>query len=99
MSRQTRQAGQHYADVVRRLVRRLREEPAPSLPSDRRRLVAAVEQALNARARRRVVARRAVALTGGLAAAAAALLVAPQVLRRPRGAVQGRLTPRALTVL
>jgi hypothetical protein len=64
-----------YADVARRLVRRLRGEPSPRLPADRRRLVAAVEQALHARARRRARVRVGL-LVGGVAAAAAVALFA-----------------------
>ena len=41
----------HYADLFRRLMERIYVEPSPSPPADGRRLVAAVEQALRARAR------------------------------------------------
>jgi ferric-dicitrate binding protein FerR (iron transport regulator) len=95
--------GQHYAELFRRLMQRLYVEPSPSLPSDRRRLVAAVEQALRARARRRVLVRRAVALTVG-AAAVLALVVGAGHLGRRSGAVvdvgkSGGQAGRALTVL
>jgi ferric-dicitrate binding protein FerR (iron transport regulator) len=85
-----------HADTVRRLVRRLKGERAPSLPSDRRRLVAAVEQALHARARRRSFGRRAAWAATGLAAAAAALLVVPRFLT---GSGDGLVSRHALTVL
>ena len=63
-----------YAGAIRRLVRPQLEAPA-DLPADERRLVAAVEQALRARARRRVLVRRASALAFTGAAAAAVVLV------------------------
>jgi ferric-dicitrate binding protein FerR (iron transport regulator) len=62
-----------YSGAIRRLVRPRLEAP-PDLPADERRLVAAVEQALRARARRRVLVRRAGAVT--FAAAAGLALVA-----------------------
>jgi hypothetical protein len=60
-----------YADIVRRLVERTRWEAPAGLPTNRRRLVAAVEQALRARARRRLRLRR----TATIACGAAAVLV------------------------
>jgi hypothetical protein len=59
-----------HTDVIRRVARRPHLEAPPELPADERRLVAAVEQALRARARRRALVRRG----GGLAFAAAAAL-------------------------
>lgn len=91
----------NYADLFRRLMERIRVEPSPSLPSDRRRLVAAVEQALRARARRRAVVRRSLGLTFGVAAALALAFGAGK-LRPGRGHAgnAGRDgTERALTVL
>jgi hypothetical protein len=88
-----------YDDVVRRLVRRLRAEPSPSLPGDRRRLVAAVEQALHARARRQLHARRALAVLAS-AAAALALYAGVRVAGRTDApTTAGAHRPHALTVL
>jgi hypothetical protein len=71
-----------YADVARRLVRRLRGEAPPRLPADRRRLVAAVEQALHARARRRARTRFGFVAAGVAAVAAVALFALGPRLRR-----------------
>jgi hypothetical protein len=60
----------YYAEMARRAVTRVRREPPASLPADRRRLVAAVEQALHTRGRRRVMIRR-VRATGAVAASLA----------------------------
>jgi ferric-dicitrate binding protein FerR (iron transport regulator) len=73
---------QDYADQFRRLMERIRVEPSPRLPSDRQRLVAEIEQALRARARRRRVARRSLQLAFG---AAAALALIAGKLARPEG--------------
>jgi hypothetical protein len=59
-----------YAGTIRRLARPHVSAP-PDLRPDERRLVAAVEQALRARARRRALVRRAGALTFAAAAAVA----------------------------
>jgi hypothetical protein len=59
-----------YADAIGRLARPHVSAP-PDLPPNERRLVAAVEQALRARARRRVLVRRAGAVTFAAAAALA----------------------------
>jgi hypothetical protein len=88
-----------YAGAVRRLARPHLEAP-PDVPADERRLVAAVEQALRARTRRRVLARRAGALT--FAAAAALAIVAGLRVRRGGEAsvvASGASGTRALTVL
>jgi FecR protein len=92
---------ERYADLARRLVRGSRTEPPPSLPSDRRRLVAAVAQALHARARRRATARVATTVA---AVAAALTLVAGGLGVWRRGPAGGQLAegPRKaheLTVL
>jgi ferric-dicitrate binding protein FerR (iron transport regulator) len=63
----------YYAEMARRAVKRVRREPPASLPADRRRLVAAVEQALHTRGRRRVMIRRVRAM--GAVAASLALVV------------------------
>jgi hypothetical protein len=91
-----------YAEVVRRLLRGRLAAPPSALPSDRRRLVAAVEEALRARARRRAFVRRA----GGVSLAVAAALtffVAARggwLGRRGGTIAQGRTSPSsALTVL
>jgi hypothetical protein len=99
-----RQGRLDYADLVRRVVRRLRREPPPSLPSDRRRLVGAIEQALHARARRRLRLRRGAGLSF---AAAAMIALAFGGARLWRGAARGgdvatvasNRAVRALTVL
>jgi hypothetical protein len=70
----------NYTDVIRRLARRVDVEASTPLAVDERRLVAAVEQALRARARRRVLTRRATALTFA-AAAALALVVGGRAWR------------------
>jgi ferric-dicitrate binding protein FerR (iron transport regulator) len=79
---------QHYADLFRRSMERLSVDPPPGLPSDRQRLVAAVEQALRTRARRRRVVRRSLQLAFG-AAAAAALALGAGELRRGQGPLVG----------
>jgi FecR protein len=61
-----------YAEAAGRLLRRLHRDASPGLPRDRQRLVASVEHALHARARRTAVMRVAV----GFGAAAAVALVA-----------------------
>jgi hypothetical protein len=100
--------GQHYADVVRRLVREARPDlasPGPSgPPPGGERLVSAVEQALRARARRRAVGRRVLAgATVTFAAAAALALVAGYRSRgAPETVAASTLAPkrsRALTVI
>jgi hypothetical protein len=98
--------GERYAEMIRRLVRLPDDEAAALPPADERRLVAAVEQALRARARRRALVRRA---TGATFAAAAALAVVAgwrvAAAWRPFGGtpapavVEGERAPRALTVL
>jgi hypothetical protein len=95
----TRQSRQHYAEVARRLVRRFREEPGPSLPSDRRRLVGAVEQALHARARRNAQVRRAGWVVSGLVASVAALVIVPRLVPGGHDGSTARHAPRAFTVL
>ena len=62
--------GQHYADAIRQIVRRAPVEATPSPLSDKR-LVAAVEEALWARSRRRVLVRRGMSLALSIAAALA----------------------------
>lgn len=89
-----------YAAAAAQLIRSLRQEPSPSLPSDRRRLVSAVEQALAARGRRRRVVRR---WGVGLVSAAAALAIAaglrgPWTLA-PQRTITGVVAGRALTIL
>jgi FecR protein len=64
----------NYADLVRRVVRQFRSEPTPSVPKDKRRLVAAVEEALRARARRRARVRSVVRSFVGATVGVAALL-------------------------
>jgi hypothetical protein len=98
--------GQHYADVVRRLVRQAHEERTAERsagpPADPARLVSAVEQALRARGLRRVVARRAVAASVVTFAAAAALVlvVGPRWRRADEiVATAPARARRALTVL
>jgi hypothetical protein len=92
----------HYAELVRRLVRAARPEAPPSLPGDRRRLEAAVEGALRARARR-VVVRRGVGATLAVAAALALVAGGPGLLRRLRPEAEriagGTRASRELTVL
>jgi hypothetical protein len=94
--------GESYADVIRRLARRPDVEPAPRPPADERRLVAAVEQALRARARRRALVRGA---AGATFAAAAGLIVAAGLRLYGDHAASTALdgasprAPRALTVL
>jgi ferric-dicitrate binding protein FerR (iron transport regulator) len=63
---------EHYADSARRWIRRLRPEAPPRLPGDRRRMVAAVEEALRARRRRLRVVRSVTVVS---AAAAAVVLI------------------------
>lgn len=91
-----------YADVVRRLLRGRLAAPPSALPSDRRRLVAAVEEALRGRARRRAAMRRA----GGVSLAVAAAVMFYVATRggrlgpRDGGIAQDRTPPsHALTVL
>jgi FecR protein len=67
--------GHRLADLAARAVRRARPEAPPSLPRDRRKLVAAIEGALRVQARRRVVTRWVVGTTGVALAAAFALLL------------------------
>jgi hypothetical protein len=96
-----------YAEVVSRLVRRVRLEAPPSLPSDRRRLVGAVEQALRARARRRARGRTAGIMAVGIvmmsAAAALVLVVGGRGLwvrsKAPAGLATTPHRQRELTVL
>jgi hypothetical protein len=72
----------------------------PALPIDRRRLVAAVEDALRARARRRTVLRRALGSSACVAAAAAVIVVAAGPRREARDVTTASPLPlRALTVL
>ena len=90
--------GDRYAALARRLFLRHRREVSPRLPTDRRRLVAAVEQALRGRSRRRARARW---LTSGavvVAAAAAALVLVPRLRSAGGGATvaQGSGTPVAV---
>ena len=93
----------NYADVVRRVVRQVRSEPTPSVPRDKRRMVAAVEEALRARARRRARARSFVGVTFS-AAALLALVVGGRAVWERAGESHAERTnapaaPRALTVL
>jgi hypothetical protein len=67
--------GHKLADLAARAVRRARPEAPPSLPRDRRKLVAAVEGALRVQARRRVARRWAVATAGVAVAAGFALFL------------------------
>jgi hypothetical protein len=95
--------GPNYADLVRHAIRRSEQDPGPQPPSDERRLVAAVEQALRGRARRRVFVRRAAGL-GFAAAAALALAVGGRAWRMSRAPVVASepaavTDPRTLTVL
>lgn len=91
-----------YADVVRRLVRKLRSEPTPSVPKDKRRMVAAVEEALRARTRRRARVRSIVGAAVG-AAALLALVSGGALWRRGSESNAARTgaaqAARALTVL
>lgn len=77
--------GQQYADVIRRLARKVRVEAPPSLPSDKRRLVSAVEQALRARARRRLVIRRGASVAVALVAVFALVVGAGRLWRGAGG--------------
>jgi hypothetical protein len=87
-----------YADIVRRLLSGRRSEPPPALPADRRRLVAAIDEALRARSRRRAALRRG--LSVGLAGAAVlALFVASRRLRPSEIAGDRAVPGAALTVL
>jgi len=79
-------SGERYAEQARRWVRAARPEAPPRLPSDRHRLVGAVQGALRTRRRKRMVVRSVTVL--GAAAAALAL-----VLTRPD--VHGHLTAQA----
>jgi hypothetical protein len=72
--------GPNYADLVRNAVRQSDEDVRPQPPPDERRLVAAVEQALRGRARRRAFVRRARGF-GFAVAAALALVVAGRAWR------------------
>src|SRR5579862_5325934 len=95
---------QHYAELFRRLMERIRIEPPPRLPSDRRRLVAQLEKALRARARRRRVVRRSLQLAFGAAVAAALALGAGKLGRGQgplvdTGMAESHRMERALTVI
>ena len=68
-----------YAELARRLFLRNRREASPRLPTDRRRLVGAVEQALRERSRRRARARWLTSGAAVVAAAAAALVLVPRL--------------------
>ena len=72
--------GGSYADLIRRLARQSDEDVPTQPPSNARRLVAAVEQALHARARRRAVFRRA-SIVGFAAAASLALALGARAWR------------------
>jgi hypothetical protein len=91
-----------YAEIVRRLLRDKRVVSAPSLPADKRRLIAAVEEALRTRGRRRAFVRRAVGVSLAIAASAALI---PLVRDGWLGARDGAITERrpsmsrALTVM
>jgi hypothetical protein len=95
--------GQNYADVIRRFARQTRVEAPPSLPPDKRRLVSAVEQALRARARRRLVVRRGVGVTFAVAAALALVIGSGRLKRADAPIVSesagAARAGRALTVL
>jgi FecR protein len=95
--------GQHYADEIRQIVRRARIEAAPSPPSDKR-LVAAVEEALWARSRRRILVRRRISLAVTVAAAFTLVAGARRIWRGTGASAvaESRSTARAtraLTVL
>jgi hypothetical protein len=94
---------QNLADVAARAVRRARSEAPPSLPRDRRKLVAAVEGVLRTRARHQVVRRWAVMTTGAAVAAGLALFVGMHRFQAGSAGValrnDGAASARTLTVL
>jgi hypothetical protein len=95
--------GRSYADVIRRVARWSDEDAPTQPPADEQRLIAAVEGALRARARRRALARR-VSVVGFAAAAAIALAVGGRAWRGAGAqavadGVAVERDPRALNVL